>query len=652
MRKSVFVFIAIFLLAGLAKAQDVEIYRVVPSKILYNLNEDARADVVMKNNTSVARKATLVVNELRDLDQKREVFSGKLDLAPNEEKIVKVTWNVGQEMWGRGLQAKIQIDDKTVSERTEFFSVADEWWRVVIQYWILSDDKETNEREKTKLLEYFHLPVNAKSLSHAVNYDNEYDPFLGYGNFNQWHAWAPSDFGALSPKEESWFSGQGRYPMNKKEILSQIAKMRKFGMKASAYTANFPGGPAGYEFARQHPEWIVREESGAFSTWEMPVSPLDMAKPLSERPAMWCAVNVDGYWPEAVEYGAKELVASSEMFDWDAWYFDFHYVMMPGYSWDGQKTQHGQNPDSISARNVRLVRDIVLKKFPKTWFWQNGGTRVSGTFEGNMIASNHGGLEGRLAMLEHPQNGTLNEFQGRQLADPNNVKHNWRSLFEVYIGERDTRMVKKQATDISGTVELTGYMFNWAFFTQMSKEEFKATRDLWTMSNHFNSLLLASNIHPSNSSTWSFRPTTQFMTRYSSLLWDPKINVVEKPGKLIRVDSLREVWWEECVYTKVTDKYADVMIHIINSPVKEGADPKASEDPPAVNDAEISFKIGDDSPESYKVWALQPYAYGAKVLEPVQVELKSKFKDKSLVFELPPFNYYTLVVIRQEKKKN
>ncbi|MEI6424150.1 MAG: hypothetical protein WCP55_18180, partial [Lentisphaerota bacterium] len=444
----------------------------------------------------------------------------------------------------------------------------------------------------------------------------------------------------------------GRYPMNKEEILQRIAKLRKFGMKTSAYTANYPGGPTGFEFARQHPEWIVRKESGAFSTWEMPVSPLDMAKPLSEKPAMWCAVNVDGYWPEAVEYGAKELVASSKMFGWDAWYFDFHYVMMPGYSWDGQKTQHGQDPDHISARNVRLVRDIVLKEFPKTWFWQNGGSRVSGTFEGNMIASNHGGLEGRLAMLEHPQNGTLMEFQGMQLADPNNTMHNWRSLFETFIGERDTRMVKKQATDISGTVELTGYMFNWAFCTQMSKPEFKATRDLWTMANHFNSVLLASNLHPCESSTWSFRPTTQFMTRYSSLLWDPKIKVLENPGKLIRVDSLREIWWEECVYTKDTDKYADVMIHIINSPAKESADPKASEDPPTVDDAEVSFKIGDASPDNFKIWALQPYAYDAKVKEPTQIELKPKFKDKALVFEVPPFNYYTLVVIRQEKKKN
>ncbi|MEI6421971.1 MAG: hypothetical protein WCP55_07105, partial [Lentisphaerota bacterium] len=211
MRKSIFIFSAIFLTMGVVKSQDLEVYRVVPSKILYKLNEDASADVVMKNNTSAAQKVTLTVNELRDLDQKREVFSGKLDLAPNEEKIVKVTWNVGLEMWGRGLQAKIQIDDKTVSERTEFFSVADEWWRVAIQYWGPgSDDKETNAIGKKKHLEYYHLPLNAKSFSTTAYYDNECDPFLGYGNFNNWHAWAPSDFGALAPKEEFWYSGQGR----------------------------------------------------------------------------------------------------------------------------------------------------------------------------------------------------------------------------------------------------------------------------------------------------------------------------------------------------------------------------------------------------------------------------------------------------------
>ena len=59
MRKTLLMFVAMSLAVTLAKAQDVEIYRVVPSKILYRQGEDATANVVVKNHAAAPRQAKL-----------------------------------------------------------------------------------------------------------------------------------------------------------------------------------------------------------------------------------------------------------------------------------------------------------------------------------------------------------------------------------------------------------------------------------------------------------------------------------------------------------------------------------------------------------------------------------------------------------------
>lgn len=644
MKNLVLLFAVLELAANAAFAATVDIHRVIPSKILYQLKEEAAAEVVLQNATDAEQKGTLKLVEEWGVNENRALGAQEVTLAARESKTARLSWKNTATMYGRAVRAEFWQNNAAISVRREFYSVANDWWRVAI----LNGGSNCPE-ELRKLLEYYHVPSMEKYLKPGARPLDieETGPFLTYGNFTHWFAWAPSDFGALTPQEKEWYSGQGRYHMVKETIFKDIATARRWGLRCSAYTANYPGGPAGFEFARQHPEWILRTDTGAFGTADMPVSPFDMAKPLTERPEPWCAVNVDGYWPEGIAYGAQELAASSKMFGWDAWYFDYHYVMMPGWSWDGQKTPHGQDPDQLSARNVRLVRDVVRKEFPRTWFWQNGGCQFGGRFDQGLW-SNHGGKAGRLAMLEDPQNGTLMEFQGCQLADPNNGMHHWRTLFEVFLEERNMRMAKKLEADISGTVEMTGYMFNAEFSAQMSKEEWLATRDEWTVANHFGAQLLATKIHPCFISSWSFRPITQFMTRYSAFLWDPAIKYWKEACREISVDALREVWWEDAVYVRETGKTKDYYIHLINAPEQEAANMKANRDPPAADDVEISFK-SIKNPTGIQAWALRPYDYGSPRQEPVATVLKPEIVEGSLVLEVPAFRYYTLVVVREGK---
>ena len=41
-------------------------------------------------------------------------------------------------------------------------------------------------------------------------------------------------------------------------------------------------GPQGFEFARQHPEWALRDEDGSFFNYASPLSPVDLARPVRD----------------------------------------------------------------------------------------------------------------------------------------------------------------------------------------------------------------------------------------------------------------------------------------------------------------------------------------------------------------------------------
>ena len=163
-----------------------------------------------------------------------------------------------------------------------------------------------------------------------------------------------------------------------------------------------------------------------------------------------------------------------------------------------------------------------------------------------------------------------------------------------------------------------------------------------------NALLTATAMHPCGGG-WGFRPFLQLMTRYSQFLWHEDLKPMREAYRRFSVDSLRELWWEECCYERDTPQYRESVIHLVNSPEAETAHVRIAADPPKVDDAEVCC-LGLKSPAGVRAWAIQPYGHDATRLEPTQTELKGGMVEGELVFAVPAFTYYTMVVIRQEKK--
>jgi 8-oxo-dGTP pyrophosphatase MutT (NUDIX family) len=63
----------------------------------------------------------------------------------------------------------------------------------------------------------------------------------------------------MSPKEEEWLSGQGNYRESQTGIRTFIALCHETGIAVVTYAQTAFYGPKGFDWARQHPEWLAYE---------------------------------------------------------------------------------------------------------------------------------------------------------------------------------------------------------------------------------------------------------------------------------------------------------------------------------------------------------------------------------------------------------
>jgi hypothetical protein len=599
-------------------AGGIEITEVRPSKILYFTGEpgSVRIGIINRGNTTI--KGMLKVKDEWNIDKSKYIYSENINLNAGQKKVINVAWQIGRYLYGHALRASVIVNNKTVGTKAEFFQVAlkNDWFRM----FILNGGGAAEKPSRGK------------------------NPFVTYNNFSNHFSYAYSDFSHLAPEPDIYYSGQGRYRIDKKKLIEQIKKSHELGIQSGAYTLNTGGGPACYELARKHPEWFLRDNRGAFHLCKRQVSPVELAYPADKRPSAWYLLAPDFGNPEVVKYSADEIVRAIKMFDWDSVFFDvapygmIHYpVNMYSfkkntmYTWDGKPLHRGKDPDALSAKILRRVRKIIRKSYPDVVLWYNG-TSPKHTFKRKQV----------YACLEDSQTAALCELQGSQLVNPKSTWNNWRSLYEKLVSDRDTYMKKPKLVN---TILATGYLYNKSF-----PKIFKSSRELWTMTKHLGSMLIATRYHPCLLTTGSWRPSTQFMTRYSAFLWEKDIKLMKKPWKKITVDSNREVWWEELVYTREKDSFIDTIIHIINSPEKENIDQAVKNDPPAARYVKIKMKTSGNN-KAVKVWAVSSYNYNDKVREPKQILLKHKIIDNKIIVKVPPFVYHTMIVIRKNKTK-
>ncbi|MDD5708278.1 MAG: hypothetical protein PHR35_20360 [Kiritimatiellae bacterium] len=591
--------------------------------MLYFYGEPATAEIVLTNAGSAVVTGKLRVTEEWDLDETRTVWSGKVTLKPAERKTTTIEWMPREIMYGRTLRAEFQPKKGPAAQGMEVFQVADpkDWFRTLV--------------------------MNGPAYPEAIK-ANEKDPFTTYNNFDNHFSYAPSGFAYLAPEEEQWVAGQGARFIKKQEMVDTIRRHRANGIRSGGYTISNTGGPAGYELARRHPEWFLRDLKGAFNTVGTPVNPIELAQSITNvagRCTDWYCLYPDFGDPEVVRYAGEEVARAIKMFGFDGMFFDTCYNIIGAFFntargdasdirlWDGAQLGRGEDLDVLTARCVAEVDRIVRMSIPHAVLWYNHASPRPGWGRAHEAA------------LKHPITGSWVEMQGGQILNSTFPMHAVRSFYEGLVVFRDEYLKHPGYND---PVIGCGSLFNLDPLNYMTKEEFAATRDAWTICNQVGANLIATRFHPICLGHEGWRPMAQFMTRYSGLLWGRDVLPVSKSWKRVNVESNREVWWNECVYERDRKGYRDLLIHVVNSPENETFDLKLTQDPPPATHVEVEVKLANPK-KPVKVWALQMYGYGDSNRVPSQVELTPTVEDGKLLVEIPDVEYHTLVVVRESK---
>lgn len=601
---------ALLLALGALAAPVVEITAVRPNKILYPEGEAGTASVTLATAQPAAQAVTLRATLLWGIDQSRALPEQVVTVPAKGSATAELAWAAPVARYGHELRVEALVNGAVTDTGRQCFGVHRDWMELV-----------------TVANEY-------------PNIERTDWPFFSYTNLQHWFAWAPGDYAGNAPATEEWYAGQVRWKITKRGITDAVARDHALGIHCTFYNNSFSNGAAGLEWARRHPEWVVRERNG------QPLlggSPFAAARPITEESTGGMGmVQIDFSDVKCAEWGAKNVLDSIAMFGWDGMFWDCGgcYVF-PGFSWDGRPTPHGQNPDALTARNFTRFHSLVRQQYPAFGVWINGAIEsFSEPFWSRF--GNGGGLPTLEATMRQPQTALLSEFRGHE--SPGTQFNNWVRARDAYLAQRDA------ITQRYGAPVVCGYTWPGYGFGEANQKDYEGARYTWTASNHLMALYLASQMHIATNPNPAMWPGTQFMTRYSNYLWARDLRALPEATARFAVAMSRPVWWEHYAYRRATPAGEELLLHLVNVPETETVDIlRTTDPPPASGTVTVALPPGGVLKGA---WALRmrDYTPGRATcrLGPSQVALVAKVDGVSATVTVPPFPYHTLLVFRVE----
>ena len=619
------------------------VQRIVPNKIVYAESEKGWADIVFTNAAANASSAGYTVTDSWGVaGESREIFRGTASLGPNAVKTVRIPWPGSTVRYGHEIRVVVEGQTQT---RSEYFAVNDDWWRVCQGCGL-----DTIHTKLTPLfrqfMEYYGLPVAETKNTAGCRLWMDANrvegfgmgPFPGYWTLmTRWQMQKCSVGGnkaaADMPDGVKWMTPNGPEPRDSGRIREDVCISHEWGLRHTRFTIGYMEGPPGFETGRKHPEYILRTERGQFAGiyHDKTTDPEQIADMGNSRRSPWTYLAPNFNRDDVVEWAVKDLADSVESFGEDGVYWDGHYIPFTGYDQRGRKMPN--YTESAAQPRIKKTQErwheLILDGHPNRFSWGNLGSADPSK---------------RQSFDEHPRYGTLTEIQWPFLLNPSMSCSNYRGFLDRLLPARDSRYLVYPDGTKPSKIHLVGYLY--PSFNYGRKANPGAYREVWTMAQHVMAILASTLAHPLAAGP-QVRNFKQMMMRYAEFYWHEDIEVMEDGYQKFVCDSLREVWYDDMIYRRECKDHTDYYIHLVNVPESEQCREDVEVDPPEVDDAEVSTKLFGS--KGVKAWAIQPYGYLDPVLEPRRQAVAVKRVKGETVFAVPPFTYYTLLVIRVPK---
>ena len=482
------------------------ITRLQPDKLHYRPGERGSIHLTVRNYGDKPVSERITVELAQELADSEVLAEKDVQVAARSEERFQIPCTASGR-FGTGVRATIHA--KPVPHcAADYFSVADNFWEVAFGY---------GTPVHTHTDKYRELPEHMRA-----NYLNWLDVFF----------WAPCDWACLVSPLKRWWGGQCDYPHDEENLKDLIRLCHAQGMKLAAYCSKNAAGPFGWEVARQHPEWFTRSPLGGING-SYHVRHLDLWNDAEWRASTddgnyrsdetrWYGCRVDLRRVDALDWGIDQIIQSAKHYGWDAVRFDGHYTIIGN--------------DDVSTRNMRRLKERVWKELPDFRFGFNYGRGPEW----------HGGITHEIR--EAMAGGGMYMQEGIR---------NWRYTGSQYSSWRhyatNELRTAKQIQSLGGSYhcisDLQGLSEPQAFYKLVYG--------------------LIAGAHPCYGSFVGLPGCPNwgaFMTRWSSMLWDPGLRVLEAPRERFIVDAER-IQWEPFVQERIaSEKRKFVILHLVTPP--------------------------------------------------------------------------------------
>ena len=474
-------------------------------KLLYEPGERGNLSLTVRNYSRAPATDELSVELVRELSDTTLLDRRQVAVPPLSNHQVRVPFTATGR-WGTAVRATIGSGPSSASET--YFSVSDNFYEVGIGY-------GTPVHTDTK--RYLQHPEHMRA-----NYLNWLDVFF----------WAPCDWACLVSPLKRWWGGQCDYPHDEDNLKDLIVQCHRQGIKLAAYCSKNAAGPFGWEVARRHPEWFARSPRGGIAG-SYHVEHLDRWNDEDWRASdeeggyrseetRWYGANVDLRRVDALDYGIDQIVKSVKHYGWDAVRFDGHYTIVGN--------------DAVSTRNMRRLKERVWKELPNFRFGFNYGCGPEW----------HGGITHE--MREALAGGGMYMQEGIR---------NWRHTDSQYSSWKhyasNELRIAKQLQTLGGT-----YHCIWSLQGLTRPQAFYKFVYGLVAGGH---PCYGSFVGLPGCENWG-----AFMTRWSSMLWDPGLRAVPNPEQRFAVRA-EGVQWQPFVQERVgSEERKFVVLHLVKPP--------------------------------------------------------------------------------------
>lgn len=340
-------------------------------KIHYQPQEPVTVLTDLVNPAAAPFEGTLVGEEIRAADTRREVFRENLRLAAGERLRVTSSYGLGPEEYGREIQVRVLAAGQEVASGRDFFAVSK------LPLWVAGGSSADRSywAGNSGAGSFYVGPASGQDSWRGVQYWRKMRRI-----YFEFFSWAPGDISDLAPADEIFPGGEGRLAYRSRQtIVQQNRMLRSVGMWPVCYVNGTCWAESGYRLFQQHPEWFLYDANGEVGGYEMDGRELYRRKDDAEfDPASYKHIFfqacLNHSLPDVQEYVARQFIDCGKVMGFAGVRLDVRYLeVYPGErGFDGREVAATYpEADRISAATVNRIKALVRKELPDFTFGYN-----------------------------------------------------------------------------------------------------------------------------------------------------------------------------------------------------------------------------------------------------------------------------------------